>query len=93
MLSTTAKKCASGLTAAALLLLLQGCASRDISTPPPQQQCVVIPDRLINDIDLPLLTGPTERDALDWESRMVESIRQANERLTEARNYQERSNQ
>jgi len=41
---------------------------------------------------VPLLTGPTERDALDWESRMIEAIRQANERLTEARNYQESAN-
>ena len=52
---------------------------------------MAIPDRLISDIDVPLLMGPTERDALEWESRMVEVIRQANERLTEARNYQKRA--
>ena len=92
MLSTAAKRFGSGLTAAVLLLLLSACASPAISTPPPLQQCVAIPERLISDIDVPLLMGPTERDALEWESRMVEVIRQANERLTEARNYQERVN-
>ena len=92
MQSATAKRCANGLIAAALMLLLGACASPAISTPPPAQQCVAIPDRLISDIDLPLLTGPTERDALDWESRMVEAITQANERLTEARNFQESAN-
>ena len=92
MPSTTAKKFGSGLTAAGLTLLLSACASPAISTPPPQQQCVAIPERLISDIDVPLLTGPTERDALEWESRLVEAIRQANERLTEARNYQESAN-
>ena len=90
MLSTAAKRFGSGLTAAVLTLLLQGCASPAISTPPPQQQCVAIPERLISDIDVPLLTGPTERDALEWESRLVEAITQANDRLTEARNYQKR---
>ena len=85
------------LTLALCLLVLAlaanaACASPAISTPPPQQQCVAIPDRLISDIDVPLLTGPTERDALDWESRMIEAIRQANTRLTEARNYQESAN-
>ena len=92
MLSTAAKRFGSGLTAAVLTLLLSACASPAISTPPPAQQCVAIPDRLISDIDVPLLTGPTERDALDWESRMIEAIRQANDRLTEARNYQENAN-
>ena len=92
MLLTTAEKFGSGLTAAVLTLLLQGCASPAISTPPPQQQCVAIPERLISDIDVPLLIGPTERDALEWEARLVEAIRQANERLTEARNYQESAN-
>ena len=92
MLSTTAKKFGSGLTAAVLTLLLSACASPAISTPPPAQQCVAIPERLISDIDVPLLTGPTERDALDWESRLVEAITEANERLTEARNYQESAN-
>jgi len=91
MLSTTAKRCRSGLTAAVLTLLLSACASPAISTPPPAQQCVAIPERLISDIDVPLLTGPTERDALDWESQMIEAIRQANERLTEARSYQKRA--
>jgi hypothetical protein len=51
---------------------------------------VAIPDRLISDIDVPLLMGPTERDALEWESRLVEAITQANDRLTEARNFQKR---
>ena len=92
MPSTAAKRCRSGLTAAVLLLLLSACASPAISTPPPAQQCVAIPDRLISDIDVPLLTGPTERDALDWESQMIEAIRQANERLTEARSYQKSAN-
>ena len=92
MPSTTAKRFVSGLIAVALALLLSACASPAISTPPPAQQCVAIPDRLISDIYVPLLTGPTERDALEWESRMVEAIRQANERLTEARSYQERAN-
>jgi len=92
MPSTTAKKFGSGLTAAALTLLLSACASQAISTPPPQQQCVAIPDRLISDIDVPLLMGPTERDALEWESRLVEAITQANDRLTEARNFQKRVN-
>jgi len=92
MLSTTAKRFGSGLIAAVLTLLLSACASPAISTPPPAQQCVAIPDRLISDIDLPLLTGPTERDALEWESRLVEAITQANDRLTEARNFQKRVN-
>ena len=92
MLSTAAKRFGSGLTAAGLTLLLQGCASPAISTPPPAQQCVAIPDRLISDIGVPLLTGSTERDALEWEARLVEAIRQANTRLTEARNYQESAN-
>jgi len=39
---------------------------------------------------VPLLIGPTERDALEWESRLVEAIMQANDRLTEARNFQKR---
>ena len=92
MLSTTAKRFGSGLIAAALTLLLSACASPAISTPPPLQQCVAIPERLISDIDVPLLMGPTERDALEWESRLVEAITQANDRLTEARNFQKRVN-
>ena len=92
MLSTTAKRFGSGLIAVALTLLLSACASQAISTPPPLQQCVAIPERLISDIDVPLLMGPTERDALEWESRLVEAITQANDRLTEARNYQKRVN-
>ena len=92
MQSTTAKRCANGLIAAALTLLLSACASPAISTPPPLQQCVAIPERLISDIDVPLLMGPTERDALEWESRLVEAITQANDRLTEARNFQKRVN-
>ena len=92
MPSTTAKRFGSGLIAVALTLLLSACASQAISTPPPLQQCVAIPERLISDIDVPLLMGPTERDALEWESRLVEAITQANDRLTEARNYQKRVN-
>ena len=90
MPSTTAKRFGSGLTAVALTLLLSACASQAISTPPPLQQCVAIPDRLISDIDVPLLMGSTGRDALEWESRLVEAITQANDRLTEARNFQKR---
>ena len=90
MLSTAAKKFGNGLIAVALTLLLSACASQAISTPPPLQQCVAIPDRLISDIDVPLLMGSTGRDALEWESRLVEAITQANDRLTEARNFQKR---
>ena len=90
MLSTAAKRFGSGLIAVALTLLLSACASPAISTPPPLQQCVAIPELLISDIDVPLLMGPTERDALEWESRLVEAITQANDRLTEARNFQKR---
>jgi len=91
MLSTTAKS--ARVADSRRLTLLLSAVPRGYIDPPPLQQCVAIPDRLISDIDVPFLTGPTERDALEWESRMVEAIRQANKRLTEARDYQERSNQ
>lgn len=85
-------RCAPGQAVVALSLSLMGCAGPAISTPPPEITCAVIPQRLIADIPEPLLQGPTESDAVQWEARLIEAIRQANQRLEDARQYQRQMN-